>query len=471
LKLAQGMMDMSELNPDQRQTLMKYLQTGGAGMDPAQVSWCAAFVNSSLQQAGIKGSGSNVATSFGAWGEAVKGSPQAGDVMVQMRGHRVGETGGHVGFATGNTRVVNGQLQYEMLGGNQSDRVGNKWVPASDLTVRRAPISTSQAAPPQPPIATVQPPEAATPQQTFGAGVDVNKLPPGMRNQNPANIQYTGSKFQRANFPGIVGPSENLDVSKPQIVFSSAQAGMKSAATLAGSKYGRGMKTLNQIIAGKSGWTPGNMGAVKNIAKIMGIAPDADLNLNDPVQMNRFMHALVRQEQGASASLYPESLYQQATGQARATAAGVPSGGDLSPGATSQGFSSFNRKLLPGVTRNPFDTRGDFSGVTAQGGDVSAGATSQGGPTFANRPPPTALVASLKNRPSPLELQRQEQREVQLGTGKVMVTLKAPGLEVSQPRVEGGSKFDVGLAVDNTGAVGLTRPGDPTYAAATSRTV
>jgi hypothetical protein len=117
------------------------LRLAGAGLDPTREPWCAAFVNTALGQAGLSGTGSNVATSFRTWGSAV-GDPRAvaaGDVLVEHRGLPPGRTGGHVGFATGETRVVDGRLQLQMLSGNDDDRVGLSWRDAAGLDVRRAP--------------------------------------------------------------------------------------------------------------------------------------------------------------------------------------------------------------------------------------------------------------------------------------------------------------------------------------------
>ncbi len=44
--------------------LKDYLETGGVNLDPATTAWCAAFVNSSLAQAGLPGTGSPAARSF-----------------------------------------------------------------------------------------------------------------------------------------------------------------------------------------------------------------------------------------------------------------------------------------------------------------------------------------------------------------------------------------------------------------------
>jgi uncharacterized protein (TIGR02594 family) len=135
---------------EDRDDIAEFLRNGGVNINPAKVPWCAAFVNSTLEQTGIKGTGSLVATSFGNWGVDV--SPDevmAGDILVEMRGKKINETGGHVGFATGAMRKnpKTGQIEYEMYGGNQGadDRgpgsryANTKWVDANKLTFRRAP--------------------------------------------------------------------------------------------------------------------------------------------------------------------------------------------------------------------------------------------------------------------------------------------------------------------------------------------
>jgi uncharacterized protein (TIGR02594 family) len=96
-----------------------FLRSGGVNIDAAQTAWCAAFVNSSLKKVGIQGTNSNVATSFLDWGTHVDPSKVLrGDVLVQAGGRVAGATGGHVGFATGDTRQSAGGLQLEMLAGN-----------------------------------------------------------------------------------------------------------------------------------------------------------------------------------------------------------------------------------------------------------------------------------------------------------------------------------------------------------------
>ena len=123
-----------------------FIKANGGTLDASRNNWCAASANAALSSAGIQGTGSNVATSFLNWGNSVNGSPQSGDVMVEGRGLSAGQVGGHVGFATGQTRTdANGQTQYQMISGNYGNKVSTSWVNATSVTVRRASATTTSA--------------------------------------------------------------------------------------------------------------------------------------------------------------------------------------------------------------------------------------------------------------------------------------------------------------------------------------
>jgi uncharacterized protein (TIGR02594 family) len=102
--------------PD-REMIQEYLETGGAGMDPATQAWCAAFVNATLAKTGVEGTGSPAARSFMNWGEGVD-APRRGDVAVFSRGDPNGWQG-HVGFFD----RMNDDGSVRVLGGNQGDAV------------------------------------------------------------------------------------------------------------------------------------------------------------------------------------------------------------------------------------------------------------------------------------------------------------------------------------------------------------
>jgi uncharacterized protein (TIGR02594 family) len=122
-----------------RAALSDYLSTGGANLDPATTAWCAAFVNATLQKAGQKGTGSNMARSFMDWGQPVD-QPQRGDVAVFTRGDANGPYG-HVGFFEG----YNPDGTIRVLGGNQGDAVSvANYSPDRLLGFRRAGDSTGQ---------------------------------------------------------------------------------------------------------------------------------------------------------------------------------------------------------------------------------------------------------------------------------------------------------------------------------------
>lgn len=132
----------------------------------------------------------------------------------------------------------------------------------------------------------------------------IGDLPAGMRNNNPGNIKY----LRTLPYAGITGPSVNTDQGDPQAVFESPELGMLAAYQLALRKYGAGKTTANQLIAGRGGWTPGNMQAAANVASMMGIHPDEDLNLNDPTSAQRFLRSLVTQEQGQAGGAYGDDM-------------------------------------------------------------------------------------------------------------------------------------------------------------------
>ena len=122
--------------------IQEYLRTGGVALDPKRDNWCAAFVNSTLKQSNVPGSGSMIANSFQRWGSAVDPKDvKPGDVVLQTRGKGPNETGGHVGIATG--RMVDNKV--EMIAGNSGQggpsqtSVMTYFVPVNEqLMVRRA---------------------------------------------------------------------------------------------------------------------------------------------------------------------------------------------------------------------------------------------------------------------------------------------------------------------------------------------
>ncbi len=135
--LAGGLLGKSETA--NRGQINSFLKAGGVDLDAAQQAWCAGFVNSSLAQIGVKGSGSNVANSFQSWGSAIDpSSVMRGDVLLQSRGLGAGQTGGHVGFATGQSRLTEGGLQLQMLSGNSGNAVSTTWVNAAEVQAKRA---------------------------------------------------------------------------------------------------------------------------------------------------------------------------------------------------------------------------------------------------------------------------------------------------------------------------------------------
>jgi uncharacterized protein (TIGR02594 family) len=125
---------------DQGAAIQEYLKNGGVNLDPATTAWCAAFVNATLKQGGMEGTGSNMARSFLEWGQGVD-DPRKGDLAVFTRGDPNGPFG-HVGFFDG----YNEDGTIRVLGGNQGDSVSiANYSPDTLLGFRRANPMTQMA--------------------------------------------------------------------------------------------------------------------------------------------------------------------------------------------------------------------------------------------------------------------------------------------------------------------------------------
>lgn len=103
------------------------------GVDPIETPWCAAFVNSILEESGIEGTDSLLARSFLKFGESID-EPIYGDLVIFPRSL---SWQGHVGFFL-TSYVEDGIEYYIILGGNQDDSVNYKLFRADEaIGIRR----------------------------------------------------------------------------------------------------------------------------------------------------------------------------------------------------------------------------------------------------------------------------------------------------------------------------------------------
>ena len=118
-----------------RQELTEFLE-----IDPIRTEWCAAFVNSVLEESNIVSNKDHkyplTARAFLDWGNKVnKEDVQPGDIVIFPRGNQGWQ--GHVGFYI-STIELDGVEYYNILGGNQDDRVSIDRYPSSAvLGIRR----------------------------------------------------------------------------------------------------------------------------------------------------------------------------------------------------------------------------------------------------------------------------------------------------------------------------------------------
>ena len=98
-----------------------------------KASWCSSFVNWTLRQAGLPGTGSALARSWLTWGEALS-APRPGCIVVLTRDDPSGWKG-HVGFF-----LRADAQQVHLLGGNQLDEVREHFYPSASVLAYRWPL-------------------------------------------------------------------------------------------------------------------------------------------------------------------------------------------------------------------------------------------------------------------------------------------------------------------------------------------
>jgi hypothetical protein len=98
--------------------------------------YCAKLVNDSLEQAGVKGSGSNLAASFKNYGTPVaSGQERYGDVFYAKPSGQ-GDTG-HVGYVMGPEQQGQVPVYSSHMQGDPNNTAGQEWRSAANLTFRR----------------------------------------------------------------------------------------------------------------------------------------------------------------------------------------------------------------------------------------------------------------------------------------------------------------------------------------------
>ncbi|RTL36334.1 MAG: TIGR02594 family protein [Burkholderiales bacterium] len=127
--------------------IVEYHQATSLKATHDETSWCSAFVNWTMQGAGIRGTNSAAARSWLHWGQAVPRDAahvKPGDVIVFPRGNNPAQ--GHVAIVSevlegGRVRVVGGNQRGEVLAdGSRPDAVTERVRLLSDaIGVRRAP--------------------------------------------------------------------------------------------------------------------------------------------------------------------------------------------------------------------------------------------------------------------------------------------------------------------------------------------
>jgi hypothetical protein len=147
---AATMNGLKDHDPVGHALLVRYLRSGGEGMDPATSDWCAAFVNASMHKAGLSGpKGADVATNWAKWGTHVDPADvRKGDVVITMgwgrRRLHPGELKGHVALATGGLTeegvpVIEGDVRVARGSGRAGHMATTGFAHLHNIEIRRPP--------------------------------------------------------------------------------------------------------------------------------------------------------------------------------------------------------------------------------------------------------------------------------------------------------------------------------------------
>ncbi|MDR3502973.1 MAG: CHAP domain-containing protein [Legionella sp.] len=213
-----NLVDLKDHDPRGRALIAQYLKTGGAGMDPATVDWCAAALHSSLKQNGLKDFG-NIANNAGRWGRDLKPGekPQKGDLFYMDRGKGIGSTGGHAGFVEkdnedgsyttieGNARVVANNPAY-------GHKVARGWRNGDDRIHFRRATAKELAHPELVPASTPKAPDIT--QQTKHTNDAVSKqqvknVVPTFVKDNPLSQQHAAPEYHGKRNGGMNTPEKH----------------------------------------------------------------------------------------------------------------------------------------------------------------------------------------------------------------------------------------------------------------------
>lgn len=256
-----------------------------------------------------------------------------------------------------------GNMFQSALGGytdyktNEAERVGQQKAVSDLLAALNPTQATPGAFPVQQPVNPLQAqqpqkfqfPEPPADNNPLNWGVvmqdapqNQSNAPRGLRNNNPGNIE--DGPFAR-NLPGYAGTDGRF------AKFASLEAGNAAMDKLLQSYGNRGFNTPESII---NRWAPPSdnnptTSYAGNVAKALGVEPNAILDMNKPEIRQKLMQAITLQENGRVPTAQPAFAPQTVPSAANPASAGV-----VPPGATPQ----IDRQALAQIMMNPWASDG-----------------------------------------------------------------------------------------------------------------
>jgi hypothetical protein len=119
----------------------------------------------------------------------------------------------------------------------------------------------------------------------------LTNAPRSVRNNNPGNIERSGIAW--------LGLAEDQTADPRFCVFAAPQWGFRALALDLHSKWREGLVTVARIVAKYAPPEDNDTAAyIKSVCHEMGVAPDAPLDLENPLQLAALCRAIAAQESG-----------------------------------------------------------------------------------------------------------------------------------------------------------------------------
>lgn len=185
------------------------------------------------------------------------------------------------------------QLEQQLLGGISPQQLITQVAPERLRSEQDISVPVPVVSPNSEDSAENKPNSANLPVEILDNSPETTKIPRGVRNNNPGNLERNKTVWQ--------GMAEDQSDER-FVTFASPEYGIRAMARVL-KNYGRrhGLRTVEQII---SRWAPASENQtdsyIQHVSQELQVSPTELLNLDDPDLLGRLIRAIIQHENGAS---------------------------------------------------------------------------------------------------------------------------------------------------------------------------